>query len=41
MIHASAVNEDPDNIIRLATDLRFADSSRPWDNVCCLSFQID
>ncbi|KAH8147212.1 uncharacterized protein LAJ45_08690 [Morchella importuna] len=32
MIHAGTVNEDPDNIIRLATDLRYADSSRPWDS---------
>ncbi|PYH90643.1 hypothetical protein BO71DRAFT_402021 [Aspergillus ellipticus CBS 707.79] len=31
MIHASTVNNDPDNVIRLATDLRFADSSRPFD----------
>ncbi|KAI9655536.1 MAG: hypothetical protein M1821_005329 [Bathelium mastoideum] len=30
-IHASTINHDPDNIIRLATDLRFVDSSRPWD----------
>ena len=33
MIHASTVNHDPNNIIRLATDLRFVDSSRPWDEV--------
>lgn len=33
MIHAGTVNEDPDNIIRLATDLRYADSSKPWDSV--------
>ncbi|GKZ39595.1 hypothetical protein AbraIFM66950_000698 [Aspergillus brasiliensis] len=31
MIHASTVNNDPDRVIRLATDLRFADSSRPYD----------
>ncbi|KAJ9273126.1 hypothetical protein DTO212C5_711 [Paecilomyces variotii] len=30
-IHASTVNHDPDNVIRLATDLRFCDSSRPYD----------
>lgn len=36
MIHASTINEDPDNIIRLATDLRYADSSKPWDSVCIL-----
>ncbi|KAG0647886.1 hypothetical protein D0Z07_6076 [Hyphodiscus hymeniophilus] len=32
-IHASTVNHDPNNIIRLATDIRFVDSSRPWDKV--------
>lgn len=30
-IHASTINHDPENRIRLATDLRFVDSSRPWD----------
>ncbi|RDW89105.1 hypothetical protein BP6252_01137 [Coleophoma cylindrospora] len=30
-IHASTINHDPNHVIRLATDLRFADSSRPWD----------
>jgi phytanoyl-CoA hydroxylase len=33
-IHASTINHDPDNVIRLATDLRFCDSSRPYDKVC-------
>lgn len=33
-IHASAINNDPKNVIRLATDLRFVDSSRPYDTVC-------
>ena len=32
-IHASTLNQSKDNIIRLATDLRFVDSSRPWDTV--------
>lgn len=32
-IHASTVNKDPKNVIRLATDLRFVDSSKPWDEV--------
>lgn len=32
-IHASTINYDQDNVIRLATDLRFVDSSRPWDTV--------
>ncbi|KAJ5777415.1 hypothetical protein N7520_000661 [Penicillium odoratum] len=31
MIHASCINHDPDNVIRLATDLRFCDSSKPFD----------
>ncbi|KAG4424080.1 hypothetical protein IFR04_002776 [Cadophora malorum] len=30
-IHASTINYDPDNVIRLGTDLRYVDSSRPWD----------
>ncbi|KAK5678754.1 hypothetical protein LTS10_009198 [Elasticomyces elasticus] len=30
-IHASTINRDPENVIRLATDLRFVDSSKPWD----------
>ena len=32
-IHASTINKDPRNVIRLATDLRFVDSSKPWDTV--------
>ena len=32
-IHSSAINTDADNVIRLATDLRFCDSSRPYDKV--------
>ncbi|KAF2136872.1 uncharacterized protein K452DRAFT_322122 [Aplosporella prunicola CBS 121167] len=32
MIHASTINHDPDNVIRLGTDLRFVDSSRPYDS---------
>ncbi|KAL4809646.1 hypothetical protein BDV18DRAFT_83154 [Aspergillus unguis] len=31
MIHASTINNDPEGVIRLATDLRFADSSKPYD----------
>lgn len=31
MIHASGVNRDPQGRIRLATDLRFADRSAPYD----------
>jgi phytanoyl-CoA hydroxylase len=30
-IHASTINNDPDKVIRLATDLRFCDSSKPYD----------
>ncbi|CAK7207792.1 hypothetical protein SEUCBS139899_010606 [Sporothrix eucalyptigena] len=33
MIHASTINNDKNHVIRLATDLRFVDSSRPWDEV--------
>ncbi|KAJ5342760.1 hypothetical protein N7541_011884 [Penicillium brevicompactum] len=31
MIHASTINNDPDRVIRLATDLRFVNSSQPFD----------
>lgn len=30
-IHASTLNHDPNNVIRVGTDLRFVDSSKPWD----------
>lgn len=30
-IHASTINYDPENIIRVGTDLRFVDKSKPWD----------
>lgn len=32
-IHASTKNYDPENKIRLGTDLRFVNSARPWDQV--------
>jgi phytanoyl-CoA hydroxylase len=32
-IHASTINHDPEGVIRLATDLRFCNSSRPYDKV--------
>jgi hypothetical protein len=32
-IHASTLNCDPENTIRVGTDLRFVDSSKPWDKV--------
>ncbi|KAI1343270.1 hypothetical protein F5Y15DRAFT_412066 [Xylariaceae sp. FL0016] len=30
-IHASTINKDPRNVIRLGTDLRFVNSARPYD----------
>jgi len=30
-IHASTLNYDPNNVIRVGTDLRFVDGSKPWD----------
>ncbi|KAL1655102.1 hypothetical protein SLS61_002413 [Didymella pomorum] len=30
-IHASTMNYDPNNVIRVGTDLRFVDASKPWD----------
>jgi len=30
-IHASTINHDPEGRIRLGTDLRFVNQSRPWD----------
>jgi phytanoyl-CoA hydroxylase len=32
-IHASTLNHDANNVIRVGTDLRFVDSSKPWDKV--------
>ncbi|KAF2148172.1 hypothetical protein K461DRAFT_263114 [Myriangium duriaei CBS 260.36] len=32
MVHASCKNRDPDGKIRLATDLRFVDSEKPYDH---------
>jgi len=32
MIHASASNESPEGRIRLATDLRFVNTDKPWDS---------
>jgi hypothetical protein len=32
-IHASTLNYDPNNVIRVGTDQRFVDSSKPWDEV--------
>ncbi|GMG06252.1 unnamed protein product [Aspergillus oryzae] len=33
MVHASCKNKDPQRRIRLATDLRFVDSTKPYDKV--------
>lgn len=33
MIHASTMNFDENDVIRLGTDLRFVDSSQRWDEV--------
>ncbi|QDS67524.1 hypothetical protein FKW77_002300 [Venturia effusa] len=30
-IHASTINHDPNNVIRVGTDLRFVNGARPWD----------
>ncbi|KAF1943319.1 hypothetical protein EJ02DRAFT_373819 [Clathrospora elynae] len=30
-IHASTINFDPNNVIRVGTDLRFVDRRKPWD----------
>ncbi|KAF2231027.1 hypothetical protein EV356DRAFT_452695 [Viridothelium virens] len=40
-IHASTINHDPDDVIRLATDLRFVDSSRPWDQRWSKQYTLD
>jgi phytanoyl-CoA hydroxylase len=34
-IHSSTINHDPKQVIRLGTDLRFVDSSQPYDEVSC------
>ncbi|KAH6715232.1 hypothetical protein BKA61DRAFT_348935 [Leptodontidium sp. MPI-SDFR-AT-0119] len=39
-IHASTINYDPEGVIRLATDLRFCDSSRAYDERWCKFYQI-
>ncbi|KAF5251602.1 hypothetical protein FANTH_3212 [Fusarium anthophilum] len=41
MIHASTINKDPENRIRLGTDLRFVDSSRPHDIRWSAPFRLD
>ena len=30
-IHASTMNFDEEGVIRVGTDLRFVDKTRPWD----------
>lgn len=39
-IHASTINFDPGNRIRVGTDLRFVDASKPWDTVCWYAWLI-
>ncbi|PMD64984.1 uncharacterized protein K444DRAFT_650580 [Hyaloscypha bicolor E] len=39
-IHASTINHDPEGVIRLATDLRFCDSSRPYDKRWCNFYRV-
>ncbi|KAJ9427263.1 phytanoyl-CoA hydroxylase [Fusarium oxysporum] len=41
MIHASTINKDSENRIRLGTDLRFVDSSRPHDTRWSAPFRLD
>ncbi|KAI1505993.1 hypothetical protein F5X99DRAFT_366807 [Biscogniauxia marginata] len=40
-IHASAINKSPFNVIRLGTDLRFVDSSRPYDERWTNDYMFD
>lgn len=40
-IHASTLNVDPKNRIRLATDLRFVDTSKPWDTRWNNHYRLD
>ena len=39
-IHASTVNHDLENKIRLGTDLRFVNSARPWDTRWSLDYRF-
>ncbi|KAM0426370.1 hypothetical protein ACHAPT_008416 [Fusarium lateritium] len=41
MIHASTINKDPENRIRLGTDLRFVDSSKPHDTRWLSPYRFD
>ncbi|KAK1841278.1 hypothetical protein CCHR01_16101 [Colletotrichum chrysophilum] len=40
MIHASTVNHDPQGRIRLGTDLRYVNGSRPWDKRWDKDFEL-
>lgn len=40
-IHASTVNHDSDGVIRLATDLRFVDASKPYDTRWDHHYRLD
>ncbi|KAI5457512.1 hypothetical protein BGZ63DRAFT_365006 [Mariannaea sp. PMI_226] len=41
MIHASTINRDPENRIRLGTDLRFVDTSKPYDKRWLHPYRFD
>ncbi|KAL7952324.1 hypothetical protein V8C34DRAFT_319143 [Trichoderma compactum] len=41
MIHASTIHNDPEGRIRLGTDLRFVNSTRPWDKRWDNDFLLD
>lgn len=40
-IHASTINHNEKNVIRLATDLRFVDASRPYDTRWDHHYRLD
>lgn len=40
MVHASCKNKDPNSKIRLATDLRFVDPEKPYDQVRLISVHL-
>lgn len=40
-IHASTMNHDVKGVIRVATDLRFVDKSRPWDKRWTKPYEMD
>lgn len=36
-IHASTLNYDPNDVIRVGTDLRFVNGSKPWDKASAIT----